>query len=503
MLVEPATAVAVPPQVFESPLGVATTSPVGRVSVKATPVSATVLAAGLVMVKVREVVPFSGMVAAPNALAIDGGATTMTLAEGVPPVPPSVEVTLPVVLFCWPAVVPVTFTAKVQEVLCARLPPVRLMTFVAWVAVIVPPPQLPVSPFGVEITRPAGRVSLKPTPVSVVVVLLFWMVKVREVEPFSGMLAAPKALMMTGGATTVMLAFEVFPAPAFVEVAWTLLFLTPAVVPVTSRDIVHEAPGARLAPDRLTEEDPSTAVAVPLHVLFRLPGVATIRPDVRVSVNATPFSVRFALVLVSVKVRLVVPLSGIEAAPKALAMVGGLITVMLALAVLPVSPPASVAVTLPLMLFCTPSVTPLTSTATVQVVLMPTVPPLSLIEPVPPPAVTVPAHALPTLGVLATASPEGRLSVKARPFSEFAVLILVMVKVRVVVPFTGIWAAPNALAMDGGNRTGTTAMAAKPSTTAWTLSIPPLVPVYVAVALPVGTPAVPPPESVRPPTGLL
>ena len=57
------------------------------------------------------------------------------------------------------------------------------------VAVIVPAPQVPVRPFGVEITRPAGSVSLKPTPVRAVVVLLFWMVKVSEVEPFSGMLA--------------------------------------------------------------------------------------------------------------------------------------------------------------------------------------------------------------------------------------------------------------------------------------------------------------------------
>ena len=68
---------------------------------------------------------------------------------------------------------PVTFTAKVHEVLDARLAPVKLITFVACVAVIVPPPQLPVRPFGVESTRPAGSVSLKTTPVSVVVVLLF------------------------------------------------------------------------------------------------------------------------------------------------------------------------------------------------------------------------------------------------------------------------------------------------------------------------------------------
>jgi hypothetical protein len=112
---DPATAVAVPPQVFVSPFGVATMSPTGNTSVKATPVSATALAARLVIVKVSEVVPFSGIAAAPNPLAIDGGATTLMLAEAVPPVPPSMEVMLPVVLFFVPAVVPVTFTEKVQD----------------------------------------------------------------------------------------------------------------------------------------------------------------------------------------------------------------------------------------------------------------------------------------------------------------------------------------------------------------------------------------------------
>jgi hypothetical protein len=64
--------------------------------------------------------------------------------------------------------------------------------FVPAVAVIVPAPHVPVSPFGVEITRPAGSVSLKVTPVSAVVVFGFVMVKLSEMEPFSGMLAAPK-----------------------------------------------------------------------------------------------------------------------------------------------------------------------------------------------------------------------------------------------------------------------------------------------------------------------
>jgi len=119
----------VPPQTVAEAL--ATVKPVGSVSVKATPVSGSTFAAGLVIVKVSEVVAFSAILLGLNTLAIDGGASTFTLAEAVPPVPPSVEVTLPVVLLCNPAAIPVTFTEKVQELLAAIDAPLRLITFVA------------------------------------------------------------------------------------------------------------------------------------------------------------------------------------------------------------------------------------------------------------------------------------------------------------------------------------------------------------------------------------
>ena len=93
----PAKAVAVPPQLLVKAGGVATTKPAGRVSVKASPVRE-VVPLGLVMVKVSEVVPLSGMVDAPKALVMVGGAATVKLAVAVFPVPPFVEVTLPVVL---------------------------------------------------------------------------------------------------------------------------------------------------------------------------------------------------------------------------------------------------------------------------------------------------------------------------------------------------------------------------------------------------------------------
>ena len=100
------------------------------------------------------------------------------------------------------------------------------------------------------------------------------------------------------------------------------------------------APGARLAPDKLMEPDPATAVGVVLQVLVKPLGVATIRPAGRLSVNAIPFNVRLALVLETVKVSDVVPFSGIVVAPKALAIVGGLMTVSVSEPVFPF--PASV-----------------------------------------------------------------------------------------------------------------------------------------------------------------
>src|SRR5579859_2823696 len=137
----------VPPQTVA--VAFATARPVGSVSVKATPVSATAFPAGLVMVKVSEVVAFSAMVDGLNTFAIDVGAPTLTEAEALPPVPPSVEVTLPVVLFCRPAAVPVTLMEKVQELEAAMLPPDKLMLLLPAIAVMVPP-QAPVTPMGEE-----------------------------------------------------------------------------------------------------------------------------------------------------------------------------------------------------------------------------------------------------------------------------------------------------------------------------------------------------------------
>jgi hypothetical protein len=71
---------------------VETTKPLGKESVKATPVSATGFE--FVIVNVRLVLPLNNMLAAPKALAIDGGPTLVIFA---------VTVALSTTASAWPA----------------------------------------------------------------------------------------------------------------------------------------------------------------------------------------------------------------------------------------------------------------------------------------------------------------------------------------------------------------------------------------------------------------
>jgi hypothetical protein len=82
----PGVAVTVPLQLLVRPGVLATTSPAGKPSVNASPVNAAVFPAGSVIVNVKLVVPFNGMVAAPNDLLIDGGnrTTCVRVAEALP-----------------------------------------------------------------------------------------------------------------------------------------------------------------------------------------------------------------------------------------------------------------------------------------------------------------------------------------------------------------------------------------------------------------------------------
>jgi hypothetical protein len=90
--------------------------------------------------KVKELIVLRLMVSGLNTAAMEGGASTFRVAVLLAaPVPPSVEVTAPVVLAALPAAVPFTSTLKVQDVLRGTTAPVRVMTPAPAPAVTVPP----------------------------------------------------------------------------------------------------------------------------------------------------------------------------------------------------------------------------------------------------------------------------------------------------------------------------------------------------------------------------
>ena len=269
-----------------------------------------------------------------------GGATTVRLAVEVLPVPPLLELTV-TVLVLTPAVVPVTLTEKVQEAPTASVAPDRLTEPDPATAVIVPPPQPPTTLGGVATTIPAGRVSVKPMPVSVAELLAgLVMVKVNVEVPPNGMLVGENALTIVGGPTTVNIAvLLVPPGPLSFELMLPVVLLfTPTVVPVMFRLIVHDPPAANAPPLRLIVVLPGEAGKLPPQLLMTFAGLATWRPEGRMSVNATPLKLSDAFGLLIVKVKLVVPPSGMLEAPNAFVIVGGEATVSVAIAVFPVPP---------------------------------------------------------------------------------------------------------------------------------------------------------------------
>src|SRR5215472_9445084 len=283
---EPALAVAVPPHVLFRAFGVATTSPAGRLSVKAMPVSAT-LVFGLVMLSVSEVVPFSGMLAAPNALAIVGGEATVRFAVAVLPVPPLVEVTLPVVLVYWPEAAPVTVTLNWHWPPTAIVAPVSEIP-VGAVVVTVPPQTAAVA---LATVRPVGSVSVNATPVSGSTFAAgLVMMNVSEVVAFSAIVEGLNCLAIDGGATTSTLAVAVLPVPPSVDVtALVVLVCLPAAVPVTLTENVQLLLAAIVPPLRVIEFVPAVAVIVPPpQEPVRPFGVEITRPAGNVSVKPMP-----------------------------------------------------------------------------------------------------------------------------------------------------------------------------------------------------------------------
>jgi hypothetical protein len=163
---DPAVApVIVPPQVLLRAGVEATTSPEGNVSVKATLLWNS--DSTLLIVMVRVDVPLVFMRAGEKLFVRNGAALTMKVPDAVVPVPPFVDVTALVTLLKVPDDADATVVDTVQLAPPASEPPVRLKLLAREFPVAVPPHVLLVPGIRTFPIPPAGYVSLKAIPVSV------------------------------------------------------------------------------------------------------------------------------------------------------------------------------------------------------------------------------------------------------------------------------------------------------------------------------------------------
>jgi len=383
-----------------------------------------------------------------------GGATTVSVAVLlVPPVPPSVELTAPLVLFLVPVVVAVISTFTVHVEFAARAPALKV-SVVSPASGLKVPLQAVVA-LGVAATcNPEGRLSLKAIPVKAVVVFGLVIVKVRVATPPVQIVEALKDLLIVGAPTTVIMAvLLVAPAPlSFELIGPVVLLCTPEETPVTVT-LNEQLPLAASVPPLNAIVPGAVVASVPPQVLAL--AVGTDSPAGSASIKLIPVSPSPVFGLVIVNVRLVVPPTRMLAAPKLFVIIGGDATVTVA--VLLVAPvPPFVDDTAPVVLFLTPAVAPVTVRVKVQLPPPAIVAPLSVIRLLPV-TVNVPPHWLEP-ALFGVVSPGGKVSVNPTPVNATPEFGLVIVKLRLVVPPTAMFAAPNALLIVGGATTVTVAV---------------------------------------------
>jgi hypothetical protein len=227
-----------------------------------------------------------------KAFEIVGGATTVNVAVAVRPAPPSVEETVPVVLFFVPAVVPVTATVKVQVLPGVAIAPLANETVVAPAVAVNVPPQVFVAAGVTATCSPAGKASetamfVRPT----VFPAGFVIISVSVDVPFNGICVGENTFVIVGGATTVRLAVAVRPGPLSVAVTLpVVLVFRPGVVPVMATLTVQLELEAIVPALREIVVALPAAVKVPPHVLEGVGDATTCVPAGRLSVTARPVS---------------------------------------------------------------------------------------------------------------------------------------------------------------------------------------------------------------------
>jgi len=265
------------------------------------------------MLNVMLVVPFSGMLVAPNDFVMLGGVATVSPAIAALPVPPLVELTLPVALVYEPELAPVTVTLNVQGVPVAIIAPVSEIP-VGAVVLRVPPHTVDVEAATV---RPVGSVSVNATPSSEVVFPAGLVsVKFSEVVLFNVIDDGLNSFAMLGGATTKILAGGTVLVPPSVEsIVATELVAVPAALPCTVTCTAQEPLAASVPPLKIIVPLPFAAVSVPPQVLLAAGGTSVRTPD-RTLWKCSPLSDEAVFGLLMLKVNVVSPFSGTLVAPK-------------------------------------------------------------------------------------------------------------------------------------------------------------------------------------------
>jgi len=204
--------------------------------------------------------------------------------------------------------------------------------------------------------------------------------------------------MAGAGSFTNTLAVSVLPVPPLVEPTVTELVLSPVVEPVTLTVMVQLEPAVRLAPLKLTVDEPAVAVAVPPQEFVKLGVAATTKPAGSESVKLTPVNVVAVFGLLMENVNVVELPVKIGFAVNTFWMTGGATTVRdeVPYPLDVVFGPVSVEVMVPLTLVYTPATFPSTLIEMVQLALADRVPPLTEIVDVPAVAVVVAPVKVPT-----------------------------------------------------------------------------------------------------------
>jgi hypothetical protein len=398
------------------------------------------------------------MAVAPKALAtLSGEVTVVKVAVPVLPAPPLVEVTLPVVLTFEPGAVGVTLTTTVHVPLAAMVPPEKLSDVLPAAGANVEEPQPLVLALGDAATcNPAGKESVKATPVSAVPAFGFVIVKVSVLTPPTATGFGENALAILGGESTVSVSAPVLPVPPLVEVTFPVVFaLAPAVVGVTLTVTAQAPLEAMVPPEKLSEVFPAagTKVGEPQPVVEAFGVAATCRPAGNMSVNATPVSAVPAFGFVIVNVNVLTPPTAIGFGENALAILGAESTVNVSEPAFPAPP--LVEVTLLVIFTFAPLLVAVMLTLAVQMPLAAIVPPEKVNDVFPASGAKVgePHPEVVTFGVAATCRPAGNKSEKPTPVSAVPVFGFVIVNVSVVTPPTATGFGENAFAMLGAEST--------------------------------------------------